>query len=117
MKQPTFLQSCKVFGSTFVLTLCLMMAGIGFLLVDYNTSRISSGGSVSARYESRGARLLHSMDEQMQVIPEKDRELVAQLWSAIPARWRVGGWMVQGERELAAQVIGQPREEAEAVSP
>lgn len=116
MKQATFWKSCKVFGSTFVLTLCLMMAGIGFLLVDYNTSRVSNGGSVSARYESRGARLLHSMDEQMQVIPEEERALVAQLCSAIPARWRVGAWMVQGERALAAEVIG-PSEGADPDTP
>lgn len=111
MKHSKFWKSCKVFGSTFVLTLCLMMAGIGFLLVDYNTSRISSGG-VSAQYETRGARLLRSMDEQLQVIPDEQMEVFSQLWSAIPARWRVGTWLIQGERMLVAEVLDQAEDTA-----
>ena len=78
MNRPQKRHPLRTFGVVFSFTVCLLMAGAGFAIADYNT-RSSGVGNDAAAAEG--------------------------LWAFLPPSWKASIWMVEGEIRLACETI------------
>ena len=80
MNRPQKRHPLRTFGVVFSFTVCLLMAGAGFAIADYNT-RSSGGPADAAKTAAEG------------------------LWAFLPPSWKASIWMVEGEIRLACETI------------
>lgn len=89
-----------VFCSTFMLTLCLLVLGTGFLVVDYNSRQTAFGeNGVRGRYRVQDDWLVSGSEAEA----ARNRELrvwSGRAWLLLPARLRL--FILAGEAEGAA---------------
>ena len=102
-------RSLRAFGSAFMLTLCLLLLGCGFLVVDYNTNKMTFGEAYT-RSEYRikdGLLVLDSPDGEWLDLPENYRYWTGMAWNLLPATWRASVGLTQAEREMVPELLEQ----------
>lgn len=77
----------RAFCSTFMLTLCVLLLGIGFLTADYNSRRTAFG-------EERLRIAAYGPEQQL---PQEMQTWSGRLWNLLPARCRVAIWVTETE--------------------
>lgn len=104
----------RAFCSAFMLTLCLLLLGCGFLVAEYNTRRTAFGETrLQLPYEFRDGKIVaHTADgEEATVLPGWAQELAGYGWRLIPARIRAAAFITEAQREAAAQGFAHRQEE------
>lgn len=90
----------RVFCSTFMLTLCLLVLGSGFLIVDYNSRQTAFGESgVRGRYRVQDDWIVSGSEAEA----ARNKELrvwSGRAWLLLPARLRL--FLLANEAEGAA---------------
>lgn len=100
-------RSLRAFGGAFMLTLCLLLLGSGFLVADYNTKKMTFGETYT-RSEYRiknGILVLDSSDGEWLALPEEYRHWTGIAWNLLPARWRASAFLAQSEQELVPEFL------------
>lgn len=100
----------RVFASTFVLTLCLLMMGAGFLVAGYNTRKMAFGEEeLPLRYVEEGDRIVlrAAHREEPLELPGTTEPWAGRLWALLPARLRMILWMEEAECDLAPVLLEQ----------
>lgn len=103
--QPRF-RRLKAFGTAFCLTLCLLGMGVGFLVADYNTRKVTFGAA-----EAR--QTLPAPEPGRTPLTEEQEAWAGRLWTIIPARWRAAAWLTEMERDLAPGFLDMINRELE----
>ena len=103
-------QGIRAFFAAFSLTLCLLGMGIGFLVADYNTRRVTFGeGSlrISIQKLDDGRLSVGTWGQEPAVYEISDdmRAWSGRIWSMLPARWRVSTWLSETERYYAPKLL------------
>lgn len=93
----------RVFCSTFMLTLCMLLLVCGFLVAEYNTRRTAFG-------ETR-LRMPYTQSDGEGQPPDWIREWSGRLQVLVPARVRTAAWLIQGEQALVPSGIEWWREQ------
>ena len=97
-------QCRRAFYSTFILTLCLLMMGIGFLTADYNTRNMMVGDSsleFGYSMEEEGSITVTTMGNKTEyAITDEIRQWTARAWNILPARWRATTLLNQAEKAI-----------------
>lgn len=104
----------RAFCSAFMLTMCLLLLGCGFLTAEYNTRRTAFGETrLQLPVEFRDGKIVaHTADgEEATVLPGWAQELAGYGWRLIPARIRAAAFITEAQREAAAQVFSSGRDE------
>lgn len=93
----------RVFGGVFMMTVCLLLLGIGFAVVEINTKQMTDG-TVSPRVEYQlqdGMLVIDSVyGAELPSFSEQISETVGKGYLAIPTRYRACFWLVQAETSL-----------------
>ena len=102
-------RSLRAFGGAFMLTLCLLLLGCGFLVADYNTQKITFGETYTrSEYRIRnGVLILDSSDGEWLELPEPYRYWAGVAWNLLPASWRASIGLTQMEKELVPELLEQ----------
>lgn len=100
----------RAFFTAFSLTLCLLGMGIGFLVADYNTRRVTFGeGSLHINIQrlddGRLSVAAWGKEPEVYEISDDVRAWSGRIWAMIPARWRVSTWLTETERYYAPQLL------------
>ena len=91
MNRPQKRHPLRTFGVVFSFTVCLLMAGAGFAIADYNTRSSGVGNDAAA---------LEAQSPLNEPLKENDPGPA----DAAPS-WKASIWMVEGEIRLACETI------------
>lgn len=100
MKHKRNRRRWRVFGGTFMTTFCLLLLGAGFLVVDYNTRLVTTGGEdtpLPYRMKDGLIRVENPENRELLTLPPSYAAWVERAWSVLPARWRAAAWVIQAE--------------------
>ena len=104
MKNKRSRRRFRTFCSAFMLTLCLLMLGCGFLVVEYNTRRTAFGDSrlqLEVRMEE-GRLVTHTpAADTAYLLPEWAEDWAGRAWTLVPARIRAAAWLSEAEQAAA----------------
>lgn len=106
--KPKPFRRLRAFCSAFMLTLCVLILGVGFLVVEYNTRRTAFGPSnvrMDYEFEDGKLRILTPASEEPAELPEPIRVWAARIWAALPARIRAAVWPAEAQQAAAPAVI------------
>ena len=103
MNRPQKRHPLRTFGVVFSFTVCLLMAGAGFAIADYNT-RSSGVGNDAAALEAQ-APLNEPLKENDPGPADAAKTAAEGLWAFLPPSWKASIWMVEGEIRLACETI------------
>ena len=106
-KLPTR-RAWRAFWSAFMLTLCLLLLGSGFLVADYNTRRMGQG-QASLRLDIAVQEQALELDlfgrEQTIAWSDTVRDWAGRVWTLLPASLKWEMWLWEGEREAAPALL------------
>lgn len=98
----------RVFCSTAVLTFCVLLLGLGFIVVDYNTRRVGFGDS-SLRIDvstDEGKIMLNLLGREKAVqVSGEVQKWAGRIWNLLPPGIRTTFWIFEAERETAPYVL------------
>ena len=106
--KPKPFRRLRAFCSAFMLTLCVLILGVGFLVVEYNTRRTAFGPSnvrMDYEFEDGRLRILTPASEEPAELPEPVRAWAGRIWAALPARIRAAVWPTEAQQAAAPAVI------------
>ncbi|MCI8554330.1 MAG: hypothetical protein HFJ80_05225 [Clostridiales bacterium] len=90
--------SLRAFLYTFFLTLCVLLAGVGFLAADYNT-RQTGFGDFSLSVGIQTDRPLDSGETPA------EPGWTDRVWQLLPAKLRAAVWLIEGEIASAVHLL------------
>lgn len=98
----------RIFCSTLVLTLCVLLLGLGFIVVDYNTRRVGFGSSsiridVTAGEDGIMINLLGR--EKAIQLSENTQKWAGRAWNLLPPGIRTTLWIFEAEREASPYAL------------
>ena len=105
----------RAFCSVFMLTMCLLLLGCGFLVAEYNTRRTAFGETrLQLPYEFRDGKIVArtAEDEEATALPDWAQELAGYGWRLIPARSRAAALITEAQQEAAARAFSRSRDGA-----
>jgi hypothetical protein len=105
IKKYPWLRACVLAG---FITFSILLLGMGFIIVDYNTRLIGFGQSslnVDVVLESDEI-ILDWLGHEIQIqFPQEIQNGAGYIWTLLPAGIKAAVWMVQGEFEAAANIL------------
>ena len=108
MKRKSSRRRFRTFCAAFMLTLCLLLLGCGFLVVEYNTRRTAFGDTrLHPTVEMQDGRLMARTadDETAPALPEWAENVVGRAWTLVPARIRAAAWLNEAEQAAAPPLL------------
>lgn len=95
---PIRFRRTRAFCAAFMLTLCLVLIGGGFLLADANTRAVTFGDGSLTYAAAGGDYLRYAMGGDT-------ASSTPMLWDLLPARVRAVTWILEWERTVAGWLI------------
>lgn len=98
----------RAFGSTFMLTLCLLILGTGFLVAEYNTRRTAFGDArMQMEYRIKDGKVMLSTPsaETEYTLPAWVKDWTGRAWTLLPARIRAAAWFTESEQAASPLLI------------
>lgn len=98
----------RIFCSTALLTLCIVLLGIGFIVVDYNTRRVGFGeSSLRIDVSTQDGRIMMDLlgREKSVQISENVQKWAGRIWNLVPPNIRATSWIFETEREASPYVL------------